>query len=66
MSKVPKRYVREIRDNLGRFPIWPLVDDVPLGSIGFFSGRRAAFSWKRSLADFGINLKATGGANQIS
>ncbi len=66
MSKVPKQYVREIRDKLGRFPIWPLVDDVPLGSIGFFNGRMAVFSWKRSLADFGINLQATAGDQQIS
>ena len=66
MSKVPKRYVREIRDNLGRFPIWPLVDDAPLGSIGFFSGRKAVFSWKGSVSAFGINLKATGGVKQIS
>ncbi len=66
MSKVPKRYVREIRNNLGRFPIWPLVEDAPLGTIGFFSGRRAVFSWKKSLADFGIKLKATAGSHQIN
>ena len=64
MSKVPKQYLREIRDNLGRFPIWPLVVDVPLGSIGFYDGRKAVFSWKRSLIDFGINLQAIGGDQQ--
>ncbi len=66
MSNIPKRYIREIRDNLGRFPVWPLVGAPPLGSIGFFSGRKAVFSWKRSLADFGINLQATAGGHEIS
>jgi hypothetical protein len=66
MAKIPKQYIREIRDKLGRFPIWPLVDNVPLGSIGIFNGRMAAFSWTNSLADFGISLKATAGGPQIS
>ena len=66
MAKVPKQYMREIRKKLGRFPIWPLVDHVPLGSIGFFNGRMAVFSWKKSLPDLGINLPATAEGQQIS
>lgn len=66
MSRVPKRYIREIRDNLGRFAVWPLVANVRIGSIGFFNGRKAVFEWRGSLADFGINLQATDGGAQIN
>jgi hypothetical protein len=56
MGKVDKLYVREIRDNLGRFPVWPPYRKVTLGAVGFYNGRRATFEWKHNLSDFGITL----------
>lgn len=56
MGKIDKLYVREIRNNLGRFPVWPPYRKVTLGAVGFYNGRRATFEWKHNLTDFGISL----------
>jgi len=56
MSIIPKIYVHEIRDALGRFPNWPLNQQISLGQVGFYNGRRATFAWRTTLSKLGINL----------
>jgi hypothetical protein len=59
MGKIDKLYVREIRDNLDRFPVWPPYRKVTLGEVGFYNGRQSTFEWKHHLTDFGITLPST-------
>lgn len=56
MSKIDKIYVRRTRDELGRYPNWPLNQGIALGSIGHFHGRKAKFEWRTSLKELGIDI----------
>lgn len=62
MGTIDKIYVRNSRDELGRFPNWPLNKNVSLGSIGYYHGRQAKFEWTTTLAD--LNISATSVAPQ--
>lgn len=57
MSDFQEIYVRETRDQLGKYPNWPLQRKLELGSIGLFNGRRARFDWEGSLGALGIDVK---------
>ncbi|HEV7473530.1 MAG TPA: hypothetical protein VGN90_05755 [Pyrinomonadaceae bacterium] len=58
MAKINEIYVREIRDNLKRFPVWPPGQKPFLGQVGFYNGRRASFDWKTDLAALGLTMPA--------
>jgi len=56
MAKIEEMYVRKTRDELGRYPTWPVQREISLGIIGFHNGRKATFDWKTSLVKLGINI----------
>jgi hypothetical protein len=64
MASVAKIYVRQLRDDLGRFPKWPPTQPVQLGQIGFYLGRKARFDWRTSLTNLGIDLTPSGGREE--
>jgi hypothetical protein len=57
MAKIEEMYVRKTRDELGRYPTWPVQREISLGMIGFLNGRKATFDWKTSLGNLGINIE---------
>jgi len=61
MAKLGKRYVKEVRDIIGRFPKWPIMANLTLGDIGVFNGRAGEFEARTSLDDLGITLTPTPG-----
>lgn len=65
MAKINEIYVREIRDDLGRYPTWPPNQKPILGRIGFYNGRRAYFDWKHDLASLGVSLPTPQVGNQV-
>lgn len=56
MAKIDEIYVREVRDDLGRYPTWPPNKKPVLGRVGFYNGRRASFDWKHDLASLGVSI----------
>lgn len=56
MSKIQEIYVRKTRDELGRYPNWPIQRPIQLGSVGSYNGRLAEFEWVTSLAAMGISV----------
>lgn len=56
MNKLGKFYFTEIRDQLGRYPNWPIGRKISLGQIGYLDGRNAEFDWRKTLADLGVNV----------
>lgn len=56
MAKIQEIYVRTTRDELGRYPTWPIQQPIALGNIGFYNGRQAEFSWVTSLSALGITI----------
>ena len=59
MGKIQEIYVRETRDELGRYPNWPIQRPIQLGSVGIYDGRLAEFDWVTSLATLGITVPPT-------
>lgn len=57
MSRIPKLYVRNTRDELGRYPTWPPQRRVELGDIAIYSGRRAEFDFVTSIHQLGIAVR---------
>jgi hypothetical protein len=66
MARIPKAYVREIRDALGRYPTWPPNTPLTLGQIGIYRGRAATFEWRTSLVSLGVDLTPHPATNQIN
>jgi hypothetical protein len=58
VANINEIYVREIRDQLKRFPVWPPNKKVVLGQVGFYNGRKASFDWKTDLASLGVKAPA--------
>lgn len=58
MSKIDEYYVREVRDQLGRYPNWPIGRSIELGQVGYFNGREANFDWQTTLSAIGVNVPA--------
>jgi hypothetical protein len=57
MGKIDKIYIRSIRDNLGRYPTWPILYPMELGLIGFYHGKSATFEWVDKLENMGIHVE---------
>ncbi|WP_259068721.1 hypothetical protein HDF24_07400 [Mucilaginibacter sp. X4EP1] len=56
MSKIDRIYVKNSRDELGRYPNWPVNQNISLGNIGYYHGRTAKFEWTTTLHDIGITI----------
>jgi hypothetical protein len=56
MGKIDEIYIRDTRDQLGRYPNWPVNQKISLGKIGLFYGRKATFEWETDLQSLGINV----------
>jgi hypothetical protein len=54
MGKLGEIYVRTIRDDLGRYPTWPVNYPMELGLIGYYHGKSATFEWIDKLENIGI------------
>ena len=54
MGKIDEIYVRDTRDQLGRYPNWPINQKIALGKVGYYHGRKARFSWETDLDALGI------------
>lgn len=59
MSRYYEIYVRNTRDELGRYPNWPINQKITLGKVGYYRGRTAVFDWETHLDDLGIEYKTT-------
>jgi len=60
MARYNKKYIRMIRTDLGRFPVWPLQQKVALGDVLMFHGRKSLYSWHGNLTQWGISVTPTG------
>ncbi|MEI6409081.1 MAG: hypothetical protein WCR52_06850 [Bacteroidota bacterium] len=60
MARYNKKYIRILRTDLGRFPVWPLQKQVSLGDILMYHSRNAEYSWHGNLNDMGIVVTPTG------
>lgn len=49
-----------VRNDLGRFPIWPLQHPVALGDLMIFHSRHGRYSLHGNLRDFGIFVTPSG------
>jgi hypothetical protein len=56
MSKIGKIYLRKTREELGRFPNWPVNQKIQIGQIGYYDGRKACFHWETDLKFLGIQV----------
>ena len=56
MGKINEIYVRDTRDQLGRYPNWPVNQPIALGKIGYYIGRKAIFEWVTDLNTLGIPI----------
>ncbi|HKR05180.1 MAG TPA: hypothetical protein VJY62_11155 [Bacteroidia bacterium] len=54
MGKIDKIYVRDTRNQLGRYPNWPIIQQISLGKIGYYFSRKAVFVWETDLNKLGI------------
>lgn len=59
MGKINEIYLRDTRDQLGRYPNWPINQQIALGKIGTYFGRKATFSWETDLQSLGIAMTVT-------
>ncbi len=57
MGRIHKTYVRTTRDDLGRYPTWPIGQRNQLGKIGCFHGKTASFDWQTDLGRLGISCR---------
>lgn len=57
-AAIRKIFFREVRNTLGWYPNWPVNNTIDLGLIGKYHGRRAEFTWVKTLQDFGITIQA--------
>jgi hypothetical protein len=55
-GRLRKQLFREIRKELGWFPLWPVCASLELGAIGHFYSRSQNFEWVTSLAELAIAL----------
>jgi hypothetical protein len=55
--------VREIRDELGRYPNWPIGHAIDLGQVGYYDGRNAEFDWRNTLT--GLGRSASAGVGEL-
>jgi hypothetical protein len=56
MNKLGKYYFREMRDQLGYYPNWPVSRRIGLGQIGYWDGRNAEFDWRTSLSNLNVSV----------
>jgi hypothetical protein len=59
---IRERVGREIKNELNRFLNWPAVQNMSLGMIGKWDGRRAVFTLESSLTAIGLKVRP---ANQL-
>lgn len=59
---IGERISREVKNELGRFFNWPPLQNVQLGTIGYWEGKEAAFVPQSSLDERGIRV---GLSNQL-
>jgi len=64
MGKINEIYIRDTRDQLGRYPNWPINQEISLGKIGYYVGRKATFVWETDLSKLGITI-ANSSAQQL-
>lgn len=65
MAKIRKRLFKEIRDELGYFPTWPVGDALTLGKIGVYKGKDYEIEWIDTLDNLGFQISASGAQKQL-
>ena len=60
MGSIQKIYVRSTRDDLGRYPTWPIGQRVQLGQVGHYQGRSTNFVWETNLSRLGLQVPELG------